>query len=783
MEKPQAAKGVPQSTLDSLTEQMKQLQLNQAQIINIISSLSNAGPATEAPNSSRGKRCFTCGVQDPPHLLHPSKCLEMLNLVREGLAKFDAQRGRFVMMSGSELPRAPYPGYPESPPHQTASVNHYGLFLDGESLLESGELGFSSLEFSSNSVLRTGKDTNVRFDPTGSAKREEKGKHQASEPRSKPTTNPTPLSSSIPPKPLSQPEAKIDIPVPTNPINRKEGWKELVPSSRSETKGDISMKDDAKVQNKYHFTSDLQEKSDVTAVFNALMNQTFTLPIYQLIGSSPQLQKLIADATWTRREYVNKQAEYYSLDPSSSSSDIEKDNIVSVTMTMVDREGEVNRYRLDDLKVGDPQSITDFLGCCANAILKSPEAMKLFAMVTGLIEVTINGEPFVAMIDTGSELNVGSIDLPEQTNCAVDFGGRNWSLKGIHGQPEPLQGVLVEAPMKIGGRDFPHHIFVSHQKIEKQDIILGQPFLIWYGTTTPPRARLTAEEEDDIDRDIELTRRLQNIGIELSGDPGSTRRTIITHHHRREAIRQLSDVLGPDITTDEGTQPDNEQRNNLTPLSTLTDLPFFGNTGTSGIRTESSIESSESSTPSTPIVEEDRPDETDMSGEQSSTPKRDHKPKTQEEMIISVATAVLEEKKKDKGVKVAAPEPFDGDRKETRRFLTEVEIYLHMHPTEYDTDEKKCLFFLSYLRGKDTQAWKQRNTDLIFDWKDGDKKLEWKDLKAAFKRHYLPIDIKADAQLRIEDMKMGERADNYVNEFRVLADELGYDEEALAHIF
>uniref|UniRef100_A0A0W0G1W4 Retrotransposon gag domain-containing protein n=1 Tax=Moniliophthora roreri TaxID=221103 RepID=A0A0W0G1W4_MONRR len=155
-----------------------------------------------------------------------------------------------------------------------------------------------------------------------------------------------------------------------------------------------------------------------------------------------------------------------------------------------------------------------------------------------------------------------------------------------------------------------------------------------------------------------------------------------------------------------------------------------------------------------------------MSGEQSSTPKRDQKPKTQEEMIISVASAVLEEKKKDKGVKVAAPEPFDGDRKETQRFLTKVEIYLCMHPTEYDTDEKKCLFFLSYLRGKDTQAWKQRNTDLIFNWKSGDEELKWNDLKAAFKKHYLPIDIKADAQLRIEEMKMGERADNYVNEFK-----------------
>ncbi|ESK82723.1 hypothetical protein Moror_5690, partial [Moniliophthora roreri MCA 2997] len=120
---------------------------------------------------------------------------------------------------------------------------------------------------------------------------------------------------------------------------------------------------------------------------------------------------------------------------------------------------------------------------------------------------------------------------------------------------------------------------------------------------------------------------------------------------------------------------------------------------------------------------------------------------------------------------------------DTRRFLTEVEIYLRMHPAEYDTDKKKCLFLLSYLRGKDTQSWKQRNTDLIFNWKSSDDELKWDDLKSAFKKHYLPADIKADAQLRIKDMKMGERADNYVNKFRVLADESGYDDEALAHIF
>ncbi|ESK83146.1 hypothetical protein Moror_15005 [Moniliophthora roreri MCA 2997] len=220
------------------------------------------------------------------------------------------------------------------------------------------------------------------------------------------------------------------------------------------------------------------------------------------------------------------------------------------------------------------------------------------------------------------------------------------------------------------------------------------------------------------------------------------------------------------MTNDE-TRTEEEQRNSSTPLSTLPESTFFANIETSGIRDENSTDSSTSTEDSISTAEEIEPETDNMSGEASSTPKREQKLKTQEEMIISVATAVLEDqKKKDKGTKVATPDIFDGDCKEMRRFLTEVEIYIHMHPSEYDTDEKKCLFLLLYLQGKDTQAWKQRNTDLIFNWKAGDEELKWDDLKNAFKKHYLPLDIKADAQLRIEDMKMGERADNYINEFR-----------------
>ncbi|KAI3595022.1 hypothetical protein WG66_002410 [Moniliophthora roreri] len=154
-------------------------------------------------------------------------------------------------------------------------------------------------------------------------------------------------------------------------------------------------------------------------------------------------------------------------------------------------------------------------------------------------------------------------------------------------------------------------------------------------------------------------------------------------------------------------------------------------------------------------------------------------------MMIEISTAVLEEmeKKKNKGSKVATPDPFEGDRKDTKRFLMETKIYLRMHPTEYDNDEKKCLFLLSYLRGKNTESWKNGQSAKIFEPKSGATPLTFQTLKDEFKKHYLPADIQAEAQIRIEEAKMTDRADNYVNDFQVMADESRYGDQALIHIF
>ncbi|ESK88463.1 hypothetical protein Moror_14699 [Moniliophthora roreri MCA 2997] len=278
----------------------------------------------------------------------------------------------------------------------------------------------------------------------------------------------------------------------------------------------------------------------------------------------------------------------------------------------------------------------------------------------------------------------------------------------------------------------------------------------------PPKSPLTAEQEEQIDRDISLTERLVKLEIGIPGNPASTLRTIITRQHRQSALRHVSSLLGQEETIDIEEQPVEETQNNLTPESTEQGSPTNKNFSSPEEKNENLPDELTNSSSSSAY------EEGTMSEGGSSTAKpKLREDRTQTQMMIEISTAVLEEmeKKKNKGSKVATPDPFEGNRKDTKRFLMETEIYLRMHPTEYDNDEKKCLFLLSYLRGKNTESWKNGQSRKIFEPKSGETALTFQVLKDEFKKHYLPADIQAEAQIRIEEAKMTDRADNYVNDF------------------
>ncbi|KAJ3831351.1 hypothetical protein F5878DRAFT_667646 [Lentinula raphanica] len=340
--------------------------------------------------------------------------------------------------------------------------------------------------------LRSGRDTGARFNPAGQQGRENRRRAEQ-DPNNfdKPGFRPPEARGKAPsltirteqvrqePEP-TKPEARIDIPPPTNPVNRPEGWKKSQPSTTKfkgkEKEEDIEMTDNkagkaGPSQEHFHYTSDLQKRADPKSVLDKVLETDITVSLAELVGCSPTLQKMISEVARTRREYG-------------------KEVVSAIVSEYVDEADEAFVDEGDALEEGqvstglciaeeDRPRLQKFLRTYSNAVTQS--TTKYYAMVTGVFTVIIRGKMFRAMIDTGSELNVGDEDIPSKTGLPMDLEGMKWGLKGIHGQPEQLKGVIVDLPMKIGKYEFPHHLFISRNKLNPNwDIILGQPFLQWY---------------------------------------------------------------------------------------------------------------------------------------------------------------------------------------------------------------------------------------------------------------------------------------------------------------
>ncbi|KAJ7355170.1 hypothetical protein DFH08DRAFT_1051912 [Mycena albidolilacea] len=537
---PQAPKTAA-NTVEDLTKLLENLSLNLA-LLNSTNQSQSAptnpgvtGTGTSTNTGSFQRRCFMCG-QSGTHPLHPSKCPEAKTLLDNGLIKFDTIRERFTMLDGNEFPRVPN-GFiggvadyiraqarDQAQAQNAARSNSIGLSYGNERVLKGDVFAVSSIgpqEYYADPVTRSGKDTN-RHDPISKDKGKKKQVHLDT-PQRMPPTQAVPGPS----KPKEN-----TIPVPPHPINRPEGWKESLPSNQKQ-RDDVVMKDATKKEEKstpsYHFTSDIQEMADPKLVLQKIFEQNVSVPIFQLIGSSPSLQKLVGEATRVRREYSAKSAEYSFHD----SDDFEEDvyEVVTAAHTEV-----INNQR--QAYVGGSDGLDEFLTRYSNAVARVPEK-RFFAMTTGAMTVTIGGAEFSAMIDCGSELNLAGKSVPMRASLPVDFEGMKWSLKGVHGGPEQLQGCSTDVPMRIGRHEFAHHLFVSHQELGQHDIILGQPFLQWFAS------RIDYERNGAVSLYLwkEGDRKMRPTVVISITDPSDPRNTttITTRGHSSARVEEVSD--------------------------------------------------------------------------------------------------------------------------------------------------------------------------------------------------------------------------------------------------
>ncbi|KAF9504629.1 hypothetical protein BS47DRAFT_1401209 [Hydnum rufescens UP504] len=211
----------------------------------------------------------------------------------------------------------------------------------------------------------------------------------------------------------------------------------------------------------YRFVSELQENTDVEALFKSLMSQEVSVRLGNILGSSFELGKRLQIATKTQRVPVSPEAmQMRSGELSISSAEhgfnplemktrpprrpliyrppkgdhgvnaplvdsddetTDEDSPVDNTFPKFNSDGEANEFYTRDFEDGHKPQFD---------IRETDYSLhpSFLAMVTARIQGTIFGHPCTMLIDNGSELNIMVQSVQLKLQLPIDLSAEDWLL-------------------------------------------------------------------------------------------------------------------------------------------------------------------------------------------------------------------------------------------------------------------------------------------------------------------------------------------------------------------
>ncbi|ESK82765.1 hypothetical protein Moror_5639 [Moniliophthora roreri MCA 2997] len=95
-----------------------------------------------------------------------------------------------------------------------------------------------------------------------------------------------------------------------------------------------------------------------------------------------------------------------------------------------------------------------------------------------------------------------------------------------------------------------------------------------------------------------------------------------------------------------------------------------------------------------------------------------------------------------------------------------------------DAKKSKKLFLLSYITDGPGEFWKNDKTNLLLTFDPDAEKVTWSEFLDDFRTSFEPLDPALKAQLELKDLRMKERADEYMYQFTYLAKQTEYNDAA-----
>lgn len=132
-----------------------------------------------------------------------------------------------------------------------------------------------------------------------------------------------------------------------------------------------------------------------------------------------------------------------------------------------------------------------------------------------------------------------------------------------------------------------------------------------------------------------------------------------------------------------------------------------------------------------------------------------------------------------KGLKVATPDVFDGTLSKAETFLNQLSLYFLVRKSDFQDDQDKINFTLSYMRGGTAGPWADQ---IIKKYEDPDQESafgSWAEFKKEFESTFLDPNPAGTARYKMDHLRQGGKtADEYVASFRELISRTGYNDAA-----
>ncbi len=226
----------------------------------------------------------------------------------------------------------------------------------------------------------------------------------------------------------------------------------------------------------YRYLTELMNKTDPEKVFQNLLSQPVMLKLGEVLGLSFELAQQFQTAT--------KSQHFAVLQMGVAEVDEERDAMESgdpVEFLVNSGEARSSNAFTEELYEMTYQTMLQweykeqFTHFVPEVNLVQPHEYR--AMVTACLNRKIGEHDYMMLVDSGSELNIMTLQQAQELALPIDDSGNSWTLKGISGHTMGLEGICWNIPVRIGGIEFSHNFFVTRTDLGNKDMVLGQPWL------------------------------------------------------------------------------------------------------------------------------------------------------------------------------------------------------------------------------------------------------------------------------------------------------------------